>query len=408
MVDERSRGEPKDIDFWEDSVRIGIATFEYPVDTVGGGLYSTIVAQKLAEMGEEVHVFSAGTSEDGLESSRSGLYLHRMPVLSEPFFNLSYWTLVRRKIRTVADRLGPLDMLHSMGISGFGLPKRSRSWKFNVCTMHHLSKCTIEELHPGIYRRLRGIGSEMGLMHMFEEKCINWADRIIAVSEYTKNAIVRLYKKSPETIDVIPNAVPPEVLELSLRSDNELGARLTPEDTHNVLYVGRVYYRKRIRFLLEAFRKVLDQKDAKLWIIGPGDATKYLHLAKDLGIDQHVEFTGIVDRLTLEHFWRECDVFAFPSACEGFGLAILEAMIHGLPVVACQNTAIPEVVGDTGMLVDSNSVDSFADAIVSLLDQEGMRESLGQAGRKRATENYLSWTPMVQRIRDCYERLLNS
>lgn len=385
-------------------MKIGIATFDYPVDTVGGGLYSTIVAQRLASMGDEVHVFSAATSGDSHESSDGGLFIHRIPILSKPFFNASYWSLLWSKMRTVVNRVGPLDVLHSMGISGFGLPKRSNLWKLNVCTMHHLSKCTLEEIRPSFRRRIRRLGSEIGLMHTFEERCIEWADVVHTVSEYTKRAIIRLYKKSPDVIWIVPNAVPPKMLELSKMTSESSGSRLTPEDHYNILHVGRVYFRKRIDFLLRAFRRVREQKRAKLWMVGPGNLPRYRRLAEELGIRDSVIFTGVVDRASLARFYKECDVFAFPSACEGFGLVLLEAMINGLPVVACRNTAIPEVVGDCGLLVDTHDEMAFSDAITYLLENEDKRDELGRGGRDRVEKHYLDWDVVVEKVRDSYAK----
>ena len=389
-------------------MKIGFAMFKYPVDTVGGGVYATIVARKLADMGEDVHVFCAPSRERNLNSSEDELlHIHTIPVSSDVLFNFSYWSLLRHKISSVLGRVGPLDVLHSMGTAGFALPRRSKLWELNVCTMHHLSKCTIEELRPSIGRRLKGLGSEIGLMHFFERRCIDWADVVHAVSEYTKKSIVRLYNKPPDSVDIIPNAVPPSMLELSRTPSNDSEKRLTSKGTYNVLYVGRVYYRKRIEFLLRAFARIREEENAKLWIVGPGNIRNYQRLARELGIGRSVAFTGVVDRETLGRFYRECDVFAFPSACEGFGLVLLEAMINGLPAVACRNTAIPEVVGNSGVLVDPHDINLFADELLSLLRDGGRRLLIAEAARERVARKYLSWDTVTERILDSYLKHMN-
>ena len=388
------------------SLRIGIATSEYPVDTVGGGIYSTIVAEKLAELGEEVHVFSGITSEYRREEPKDGFFVHEIPMVPKPFSLLSYYPFLLPKIRRVVDSVGRLDILHSMGTCCFGLPTRSRLWKLNVCTLHHLSKCTIEELRPNILRRLKGFGTEIGIMQLFEKRIIEWSDVILSVSEYTKHSIVRMYGKPQGSIEVIPNAVPPEMLELSRVSPENYGGRLTPEDCHNILHVGRVYYRKRIDFLLKAFALFRSQENAKLWVVGPGNLEKYRRLAERLGISEDVTFTGVVSRISLAKFYKECDVFALTSACEGFGLVLIEAMMNGLPVIACSNTAIPEVIGPDGILVDSDDIDSFAEEMVSLLRDKGRRRLLSEAGRKRVKRKYSDWTAMTEKIRDTYSKHL--
>ncbi|MCK4443167.1 MAG: glycosyltransferase family 4 protein, partial [Thermoplasmata archaeon] len=319
-------------------MKIGIATAEYPVDAVGGGVYSTIVAQKLAQMGEEVHVFASITPEIKNEPLREGLFVHEIPLLPKPLSLLSYYPFLLHTIRKVVNQVGPLDVLHSMGTCCFGLPKRSRLWKLNVCTLHHLSKSTIEELRPSIFKRLTGIGGEIGVLQAFEKRIIDWSDVVITVSDYTRDSIARLYDKPLDSIKAIPNAVPPRMLELSETPLKDCSRRLTPEDCRNILHVGRLYYRKRVDFLLKAFARVRQQENARLWLVGPGNVEKYRRLAEDLGIGESVTFTGVVDRITLAKFYRECDVFALTSACEGFGIVLIEAMINGLPVVASINT----------------------------------------------------------------------
>lgn len=382
------------------ALRIGIATFGYPIDVGGGGLYATILAQELAELGEEVHVFA--TSENDSKPEVEGLFFHHVPAISWPFASISYWISLQSKVRAVTRSIGVLDVIHCMGTSGFGLPKRGKSWRLGVCSIFHLAQATGEEIQPGFISRLKRLGGEIGLMPLLEKRCIDWADCIATLSEDTKREISRRYEKEPDCIDVIPPAIPPEMLRLSELPLGEFDRNIEMEDENNILFVGRVYYRKRIDFLLRAFKKVLKEEDARLWIVGPGNSDPYQKLARRLGIEGKVTFTGTIDRMALVRLYNLCDVFAFPSANEGFGFVFVEAMINRLPIVAIDRTSIPEVVKECGILVDPSDLRGFAHAILQLLKNEDLRLSLGEAGRAKVAREYSDWTHVSKRMRDFY------
>lgn len=386
-------------------LRIAIATFEYPVYIGGGGVYSTLVTQKLADLGEDVHVFSVNRLQKNMETPKAEMSLHEVPTISSHFlFSPSYWSALWFKIRKVAKQSGPFDVLLSMGIAAFGLPKRSKSWKMNVCSIFHLSQVTANQLQPDISTRLRWLGGEVGLKPILEKRCIAWADRIITLSEFTKKEIIRTHKKSADSIAVIPPAIPPRTESNPESFSANSSNRLKLGEDNNILFVGRVYYRKRIDFLLRSFKMLLETVDAKLWVVGPGDLDMYRRLAKELGISQHVILTGVLDEQSLWQLYEECEVFAFPSINEGFGFVLIEAMISGLPIVACNNTSIPDVVKDCGILVDSNNQVAFADAMKFLLEHPEERRRMGEAGVERVKRKYSDWNDVAKRMRDfCLE-----
>lgn len=107
-------------------------------------------------------------------------------------------------------------------------------------------------------------------------------------------------------------------------------------------------------------------------------------LAKELGVSDYVEFSGVIPREKKIELMQRCKVYVSPSRYEGFGLAILEAMSCGAPVVSSPVGAVPELVGDTGLLVDGTSPEAIAGAVNQYLDDEGLRKTKGRAGRARA------------------------
>jgi glycosyltransferase involved in cell wall biosynthesis len=127
------------------------------------------------------------------------------------------------------------------------------------------------------------------------------------------------------------------------------------------------------------------------YAIGSGtDLERHKKLALEKGVENSVHFLGSVDMATLRDCYRNCDVFVMCSAREGFGIAYLEAMQYGKPVIAANSGGAPEVVKDceTGLLVDYGSANQIATAIIRLCSDSALRHKLGEAGRARVENNY--------------------
>jgi rhamnosyl/mannosyltransferase len=157
-----------------------------------------------------------------------------------------------------------------------------------------------------------------------------------------------------------------------------------------VLFVGRLVYYKGCDVLLKAMKKI----DANLVIVGEGPLEGELkHLAENLGLGGKVHFVGRVSDVELAHFYRACDVFVLPSTqkTECYGLVQVEAMLSGVPVVNTSlPTGVPWISQDqyTGLTVPPGDVDELIRAISRLLSDRALRIALGQAGQKRALENF--------------------
>lgn len=383
-------------------LRIAIVTYGYPIEVGGGGLYATLIAQQLAALGEEVHVFATSKLKDNSQPEVNGLNIHHIPSVSWPLANTSYWTFLTKNIRKVASDTGSFDVLHYMGTTGYRLPRHDKSWKLAVCSMFHLSQVTSEEIQPSLINRIKWLGGEIGLMAKYEKRCINRAECILTMSEHTKREISNRYNKPSDSIGIIPPAISPEILNLSKKPIEELGQYPNLNKGGNILFVGRVYYRKRIDFLLESFKEVLKTQDATLWIVGPGNIDYYKKLARKLGIENNVVFTGPIDQSALVRLYKLCDVFAFPSASEGFGFVLVEAMINGLPIVAINRTSVPEVANGCGILFEPDDLKGFTKGISSLLENKKMNQSLGEAGRRKVARDYSDWDLVSRKTRDFY------
>jgi glycosyltransferase involved in cell wall biosynthesis len=220
------------------------------------------------------------------------------------------------------------------------------------------------------------------------------ADKLIAVSIENKKDIVQQYDISPDKIEVVPNGITPE--------------RFTPSDCESktVVYVGRLHERKRVDKLVDAFAKVRSEvPDARLKIVGTGNMEEKLRAQiKRLNLEKSVKLTGFVPEEELPKNYSSGSVFVLPSAYEGFGIVLIEAMASGLPVVSVKTGGAVEVVKDdwNGYLVD---YETMSDAIIKLLNDKKLRKKMGRRGRKFVEENY-SWRKIARDIIKVYESVM--
>ena len=222
------------------------------------------------------------------------------------------------------------------------------------------------------------------------------ADRIVTISEFSRQEIMRYLGVDAKKIQVMPLGVdsnwfsPP----VATRTGGTTAPRL--------LYVGSDDERKNLRRLLEAMVLLHRQMEcrATLTCCGLGDAAaaKYSPLLKDAEIADFVTFTGFLPDEELQTLYTETDLFVFPSLYEGFGLPILEAMAAGLPVVSSRSASLPEVGGEAAVYCDATDPAELATAIREIWCNPTLREQLMKDGSERAAR--FTWTRAAQAWRE--------
>ncbi len=161
-----------------------------------------------------------------------------------------------------------------------------------------------------------------------------------------------------------------------------------------ILYVGNFRAHKNLHRLLAAFAQV-DCPDVRL--ILTGDKTPELAARlRTLQLEQRVQFAGTVSDEVLSRLYRGATLLIFPSLLEGFGLPALEAMACGTPVVASRTTALPEVVGDAGVLIDPLDVDDIRNAMERVVGDADLRRRMRAAGILRARQ--FNWEGVAERV----------
>jgi glycosyltransferase involved in cell wall biosynthesis len=180
-----------------------------------------------------------------------------------------------------------------------------------------------------------------------------------------------------------------------------------PED-NIILFVGRLVYRKGLHVLVKALQRIKG-RDFKLYVVGGG----YMEiparmLAKAYGVEDKVEFLGVVPEDVKIELYRRAKIVVVPSILnESFGIVALEAMAAGRPVIASRVGGLEDIVvnGETGILVEPGSEEQLAEAIELLLDDEPYRRRLGANARRVVEERY-SWDVVLDRIVDVYNYTL--
>jgi alpha-1,3-rhamnosyl/mannosyltransferase len=195
----------------------------------------------------------------------------------------------------------------------------------------------------------------------------------------------------PAKISVVPNGVdksfkpqPPERI-ARVREALALG------DKPYVLCVGSVEPRKNLKGLLAAWSQLPANIRQEYSLVLAGKRGRK-EVFGDAGLDNVPEgaiFTGYVAQEDLPALYSGAAIFAYPSLYEGFGLPPLEAMASGVPVLTSNNSSIPEVVGDAGVLIDPQEPESIAHGLFRLMSEERLRNTLAQRGMERAKA--LSW-----------------
>lgn len=235
-----------------------------------------------------------------------------------------------------------------------------------------------------------------------------YADHIIAISDFSKKAFLKYFPHYPEErISVIYLGSRPSLHPVS--DERKIKDIL---DKHSIkdqfwLGVGTIEPRKNYRLLLEAYARLVDERnEERLLVIAGGSGWLEEDIQDEvtkLGIRDKTKFLGYVSDEELSVLYSTCHGFVFPSNYEGFGLPVLEAMSCGAPVITSKVTSLPEVAGDAALYIDPKSADSLVMAM-NKMDDLNLRRQLKQESIRQAAK--FSWTKAAEEILQIYEKVL--
>jgi len=219
------------------------------------------------------------------------------------------------------------------------------------------------------------------------------ASKVICLTESDAASVAGIaggYNK----IVIIPNGVDTELFKPSLNRESDL-----------IAWVGRLVPEKGLGYLLRAMQEIVEEcPNARLVLVGDGILkSELVRLTDELGLNDHVKFLGVLDRVGVAEVLSKASVLAFPSLKEGLPFSVLEAMACGVPVVGSDISGVRDVVkrGETGLLVPPKDSRWLAESVVSLLKDEGLRRAMGEEARRTTIQSY-SWSRVMQKLDDVY------
>jgi glycosyltransferase involved in cell wall biosynthesis len=233
-----------------------------------------------------------------------------------------------------------------------------------------------------------------------ERSGVHAADRVIAVSRYTKGLVETLYGADPNRVVAVHNGV-------NLKELND--ARIRDYDTQrgNVLFLSRLSRQKGPLYFLQAARRVLEKRlDARFIVAGKGEMlAECIDYVLTNGMANNVRFTGFVPSHHIADLYTQNEIYVLPSVSEPFGISILEAMATGLPTIVSKTTGVGEALNHV-LKADYWDIDEMADMILHLLEYPMLREELGRNGAREVRK--FSWKESCRITHKVYEDLLAS
>jgi glycosyltransferase involved in cell wall biosynthesis len=321
-----------------------------------------------------------------------------------------YFRSFLSSFRPINPAHGQVDVLLQYDVS-FGVPRKVPS----VVLFHDIIPLLFHDQEKT--RRVKGLrkGKDVLARNMYWRKYLRvlglykYATRIIAISESSKQDFLKYMPGvKASVVSVVPLAATGSVGKGKVsKKIQELA------NQPYLLYVGGIDIRKNVVGLLETFY-LLKPKYPKLRLVMVGKEFELKNQLEDMGwfkllntnpdFAKDVVIPGFVSSADLFYLYQKAQAFVFPSRYEGFGLPVLEAMSAGCPVIAYDNSSIPEVAGDAALLIKDGQPQ--APAVEKLLKNSGLRQELIAKGKKRAAE--FSWdknaTKILEVLKDTAEK----
>ena len=403
-------------------MRICLLSYRSHPHCGGQGVYIYNLSRALKDLGHHVEVVS-GPPVPHLDKDirlirLPGLDLYnpddlfRMPSLkelSDPI-NLVEWlgvstmgfpepfTFGLRAYRFLRKRRHKYDIVHDNQSLSYGI-RSIKEFIPTIATIHHpitVDRDLAVKTAPSFWQKMKQMRwySFVGM----QKRVSRTLSRIITVSQSAKNDISKDFRIPLKRFEVIPNGINTELFFPLPEIKREKGRIIVTSSADTPI--------KGLRYLLEAVAEISKTFDVRLVIVGAvkknGDIET---LIKKLGIKERIRFTGRIDNDTFVQEYARSSLAIVPSVYEGFGFPAGEAMACGLPVVSTTGGALPEVVGDAGVLVPPESSRELVNAIKGLLENPELAEKMGRDGFNRVHQRF-TWKKAAELTVRAYRETL--
>jgi glycosyltransferase involved in cell wall biosynthesis len=300
--------------------------------------------------------------------------LKRFPIPNK-ILNFCFWYLSWPKIDKL---IGGADIFFAPNINFLSVSDQCRL----VATFHDLSF----ERYPHFFPL------KTRLWHKYfvnPRKISETAKSIIAVSESTKRDLEEIYRVDKNHVQAVPHGICQEFKVMN-KNDPRLDAIKKKYDLPRefILYLGNIEPRKNVASIISAYKNIVteNEKLSKYKLVLAGNISP---LCRDLIEKGNIKTCGYVKRTDRPFIYNLASLFVYPSFFEGFGLPVLEAMACGTPVIASNNSSIPEVAGNSALSIDPNRPAELADAMKNILMDENLRQKFKERGLEQAQK--FSW-----------------
>jgi glycosyltransferase involved in cell wall biosynthesis len=361
----------------------------------GVGTYTRNIVRALGRLDHANEYFLIGSPQKVSEIGPLPSNFQTVPLLDADSTAKGYF-----ECRTILKRLN-CDLAHIPHL--FSIPR-------NLPCRYVM---TVHDVLEHLYRARDRSSLRRSLHFQLTRRVLKGASRILAVSNYTKSEIEKLFGIPGSHIEVVYNAIDERFLHgHASDADRQVLAERYLVTYPFLLYAGRISPHKNLVRIIEAFSALkaeLEKEerfpDLKLIIIGD-ELSKHPDLRRTVirgGVQNDVRFMGFVPIEMLRVFYDAAKIFVFPSLYEGFGLPPLEAMAHGTPVVTSNTSSLPEVVGNAAVLVNPENVFEIMRALLRVLLDQTVRDKYKQRGYEQLKR--FSWEASARQILGVYNEV---
>lgn len=371
------------------------------------------VIRRLKAKGLDVEVYTSSYKGLG-DQELYGIKIHRFR-----YFFKQWETLTHDE--TAVDRvkkglLNKLLVLFYMLMGTTQIIKLARKQKYDIIHTHwplphavfgHVA-CKISRAKHILYFHgveLMWVKNEVKFLKPFLRWTIKQADAVMCNSSHTAARIKEIYNRE---VHIIPSG---QAVMSNVKAAEQMKQ---VNNQKQILFVGRLVERKGVKYLIEAFSKIVNKVDARLNIIGSGPEMEMLQkLTRERGIETKVNFLGMVSSKDLDYYYRNADIFVLPAVIdskgdtEGLGVVLIEALTYKLPVIASSVGGIVDIIKDneTGLLVPEKDIDALSNAMLKLLTETDFAKQLAENGYQYVNKVF-NWDSITDQIINLFNSLI--
>ena len=386
---------------------LGVACFGLTRELLQDGVEVTLVLPKTQEIRGDARVLFADTERlarmSELEQTFPGPYHHATTMVDsiigydstgKPIF--ASRTILEEAHRfahqaAIIAKMEEFDVIHAHDWT---------SYLAGVAAKIATGKKLILHVHATSFDQAAGDNVDPSMLQIEHEGFL-MADKVVAVSEYTRQMVINKHGLDPEKVEVVHNGCDAEeVIELepTLQALKDQGKKI-------VLYHGRISIQKGVDYFVQAARRVVDEDPDVVFVIsGWGDMmTQVIHQVGAMGLSEHVRFAGATWEQERDRLYQSVDLFVMPSVSEPFGLVPLEALQHGTPSIITKQSGVAEVLTHA-LKVDFWDVEEMANQILSSLRYPVMGEQIVKEGKLQLLG--LSWQKAATKMHQLFRNLV--